>query len=97
MPDTPFYIHTCALRWPCARFRPHKMSGRCLACFRVGKCGCLRPLTPRVRACVLVAAEIPFSSTLPAAAVATLLRGWKLAQVLALLSLSNVPGRGIGS
>ena len=44
--------------------------------FGLGKCGCLRALTPRVRACVLVTVEMPFSSTFSAAAGATeLLRG----------------------
>jgi hypothetical protein len=47
---------------------------------------------------VLVAVEVPFSSTFSAAAGATeLLRGWKVAQKLALLALSDVGDRGIGS
>jgi hypothetical protein len=51
-----------------------------------------------MRAFVLVAVEVPFSSTFSAAAVATeLLRGWKVAQKLALLALSDVGERGIGS
>ena len=51
-----------------------------------------------MRECVLVAVEVPFSSTFSAAAGATeLLRGWKVAQKLALLALSEVGGRGIGS
>ena len=42
--------------------------------------------------------EVPFSSTFSAAAGATeLLRGWKVAQKLALLALSDVGERGIGS
>ena len=48
--------------------------------------------------CVLVAVEMPFSSTFSAAAGATeLLRGWNVAQKLALPALSNVAERGIGS
>jgi hypothetical protein len=44
-----------------------------------GKCGCLLALTPRERACVLVAVEMLFSSTFFAASGATeLLRGWKV-------------------
>jgi hypothetical protein len=39
--------------------------------FGSGKCGWLRALTPRVCACVLVAVEMPFSSTFSAAAGAT--------------------------
>ena len=51
-----------------------------------------------MRECVLVAMEMPFSSTFSAAAgVTELLRGWKVAQKLALLELSNVAERGIGS
>jgi hypothetical protein len=51
-----------------------------------------------MRACVVVAVEMPFSSTFSAAAGATeLLRGWKVAQKLALLALSNVAERDIGS
>ena len=51
-----------------------------------------------MRECVLVAVEVPFSSTFSAAAGATeLLRGWKVAQKLALLALSDVGERGIGS
>jgi hypothetical protein len=51
-----------------------------------------------VRACALLAVEMPFSSTSSAAAGATeVLRGWKVAQKIALLALSNVIERGIGS
>ena len=51
-----------------------------------------------MRACVLVAVEMHFSSMFSAAAGATeLLRGWKVAQKLALLALSDVAERGIGS
>ena len=39
--------------------------------FGSGKCGKLRALTPRVCACVLVAVEMPFSSTFSAAAGGT--------------------------
>ena len=66
--------------------------------FGWGKCGWLFALTPRVCACVLVAVEMPFSSTFSAAAgVTELLRGWDVAQRLARLALSNVAERGIGS
>ena len=62
------------------------------------KCGWLRALTPRVCACVLVAVEMPFSSTFSAAAGATeLLRGYKVAQKISLLAFSNVAEQGIGS
>jgi hypothetical protein len=51
-----------------------------------------------MRECVLVAVEVPFSSTFSAAAGATeLLRGWKVAQKLALLAFSDVGERAIGS
>jgi len=51
-----------------------------------------------MRACVLVAVEMRFSSMFSAAAGATeLLRGWKVAQKLELLALSDVAERGIGS
>jgi hypothetical protein len=60
-------------------FRTLWLASRCgqlWLAFGWGKCGCLRALTPRVRACVLVAVEMPFSSTFSAAAGATeLLRG----------------------
>ena len=39
--------------------------------FGSGKCGWLRALTSRVCACVLVAVEMPFSSTFSAVAGAT--------------------------
>jgi hypothetical protein len=59
-------------------------SGGVLASFCCGKGGCLRSLTKREQACVRVAVEMPFSSTLAAAAGATerlqgcteRLRGW---------------------
>jgi hypothetical protein len=51
-----------------------------------------------MRACVLVAVEMPLSSTFSAVAGATeLLRGWKVAQKSALLAPPNVAERGIGS
>jgi hypothetical protein len=50
-----------------------------------------------VRACVLVAVEMPFSSTFSAFAGATQMQGWKVAQELALFALFKVAGRGIGS
>ncbi len=62
------------------------------------KCGWLRVLTPPVCACVLVAVEMPLSSTFSAAAGATeLLRGYKVAQKISLLTFSNVAEQGIGS
>jgi hypothetical protein len=46
----------------------------------------------------LVAVELLFSSTFSAAAGATeLMRGWRVAQKIALLALSNVAERGIDS
>jgi hypothetical protein len=66
--------------------------------FGCGKCRCLLALTPRVRACLLVDVEMPFSSTFSAAAGDTeLLRGWKVAQKIEPLAPSSVAGRGIGS
>jgi hypothetical protein len=63
----------------CALDRTKCQGGEWLA-FGWGKCGWLRALTPRVCACVLVAVEMPFSSTFSAAAGATeLLRGYKVA------------------
>ena len=57
-----------------------------------------RWLASALRECVRLAVEVPFSSTFSAAAGATeLLRGWKVAQKLALLALSDVGERGIGS
>jgi hypothetical protein len=51
-----------------------------------------------VRACALLAVEMSFSRTSSAAAGATeLLRGWKVDQMIALLALSDVLERGIGS
>ena len=62
----------------CALDRTKCLAGGWLA-FGSGKCGWLRALTPRVCACVLVAVEMPFSSTFSAASGATeLLRGWKV-------------------
>jgi hypothetical protein len=64
----------------CALDRTKCQAGGWLA-FGPRKCGWLRALTPRVCACVLVAVEMPFSSTFSAAAGATkLLRGYKVAQ-----------------
>ena len=54
----------------CALDRTKCQAGGWLA-FGSGKCGWLRALTPRVCACVLVAMEMPFSSTFSAAAGAT--------------------------
>ena len=81
----------------CALDRTKCQAGGWLA-FGPRKCGWLRALTPRVCACVLVAVEMPFSSTFSAAAGATeLLRGWKVAQKISLLAFSNVAEQGIGS
>ena len=53
---------------------------------------------PPVRQGPLVAVELLFSSTFSAAAGDTeLMRGWKVAQKIALLALSNVAERGIDS
>ena len=80
------------------RVRPHKMSGGEWLAFWWGKCGWLRALTPRVCACVLVAVEMPFSSTFSSDAGATeLLRDYKVAQKIALLAFSNVAQQGFGS
>ena len=54
----------------CALDRTKCQAGGWLV-FGSGKCGWLRSLTPRVCACVLVAGEMPFSSTFSAAAGAT--------------------------
>ena len=81
----------------CALDRTKCQAGGWLA-FGPRKCGWLRALTPRVCTCVLVAVEMPFSSTFSAAAGATeLLRGLKVAPKIALFALSNVAERGIGS
>ena len=49
-----------------------------------------------MRACVLVAVEMPFSSTFSAAGGDTeLMWGWKVAEKIALLVFSNVADRGI--
>ena len=81
----------------CALDRTKCQAGRWLA-FGPRKCGWLRALTPPVCACVLVAVEMPLSSTFSAAAGATeLLRGYKVAQKISLLAFSNVAEQGIGS
>ena len=54
----------------CVLDRTKCQAGGWLA-FGSGKCGWLRALTPRVCACVLLAVEMPFSSTFSAAAGAT--------------------------
>jgi hypothetical protein len=81
----------------CALDRTKCQAGGWLA-FGPRKCGWLRALTPPVCACVLVAVEMPLSSTFSAAAGATeLLRGYKVAQKISLLAFSNVAEQGIGS
>ncbi len=59
--------------------------------------GCQRSLTKRVLACEQFAVEMPFSSTLTAAAGATeRLRGCTLSRKIALLALSIYVHRGVG-
>jgi len=71
--------------------------GACWRAFCCGMWGCLRSLTKRMLACVQVAVEMPFSSTLAAAAGATeRLRGCTVARKISLLVLSIFAHRGVG-
>ena len=83
-----------------ARARPRRRQrarGACWRAFCCGMWGCLRSLTKRVLACVQVAVEMPFSSTLAAAAGATeRLRGCTVARKIAQLVLSIFAHRGVG-
>ena len=83
-----------------ARARPRRRQRAREACWRAFCCGmwgCLRSLTKRMLACVQVAVEMPFSSTLAAAAGATeRLRGCTVARKISLLALSIFAHRGVG-
>ena len=83
-----------------ARARPRRRQrarGACWRAFCCGMWGCLRSLTKRMLACVQVAVEMPFSSTLAAAAGATeRLRGCTVARKISLLALSIFAHRGVG-
>jgi hypothetical protein len=83
-----------------ARARPRRRQRARGACWRAFCCsmwGCLRSLTKRMLACVQVAVEMPFSSTLAAAAGATeRLRGCTVARKISLLALSIFAHRGVG-
>jgi hypothetical protein len=83
-----------------ARARPagrQRARGACWRAFCCGMWGCLRSLTKRMLACVQVAVEMPFSSTLAAAAGATeRLRGCTVARKISLLALSIFAHRGVG-
>ena len=83
-----------------ARARPRRRQqarGACWRAFCCGMWGCLRSLTKRMLACVQVAVEMPFSSTLAAAAGATeRLRGCTVARKISLLGLSIFAHRGVG-
>jgi len=73
------------------------LGGRAGELFAAACGGCLRSLTKRVLACVQVAVEMPFSSTLAAAAGATeRLRGCTVARKISLLVLSIFAHRGVG-
>ena len=92
-------------RWPAgcggrgagAAGRAPASSGACWRAFWCGMCGCLHSVTKRVLACVRVAVEMPFSSTLAVAAGATeRLRGCTVARKIALLAFSIFAQRGVG-
>jgi hypothetical protein len=78
------------------RLGASELGGRAGELFGAACGGCLRSLTKRVLACVRVAVEMPFSSTLAAAAGATeRLQGCTVARKIALLALSIFAHRGV--
>ena len=74
-----------------------ELGGRAGELFGAACGGCLRSLTKRVLACVQVAVEMPFSSTLAVAADDTeRLRGCTVARKISLLTISIFAHRVVG-